>query len=69
MSDWKVDEDGEILLQEEDIAQRNERKRQIKYNMKTILYNLSKEHPEIVEKIRKKSKNVPLTNVQPDLEM
>ena len=67
--DWKYDKDGEPLLHEENISQRNERIGQLKNNVKTILYGLSKEHPEITDKIRKKSKKVPPSHPQPDINM
>ena len=63
--DWKVDEDG--VNTGENIAQRNERIRQLKSNMKTILFGLSKQNPKISDKIRKQSKKIPLKHPQPDL--
>lgn len=68
--DWVVDEDG--INCGEDLVQKNKRNRLVKHNIKRTLYNLSKENPEISEKIRKQSKNIESSRLEhplPDMDM
>ena len=60
--DWKVDENGVNLG--EDILQKEDRNRQRETNLKAVLYQLTKEHPEIAEKLRKESQ-IPLIHPLP----
>jgi hypothetical protein len=61
--DWKMDKDGNPILHEENLSDRNDKIRNIQNNIKYILYKLSKEQPQISENLRKKSEKFKLRNV------